>query len=129
MLDAGATAGESNLYLHTEGEGLRFIAALGGSGAAGRASSNHRVRRLHLARVSAGGEAVAFVSTAPPSGYDNIYTPSGEPTAQVYLYDAQAQGGQGDLYCVSCNPGGGRPTGARVSGGGRLGGGGPRLPV
>ena len=108
VLDAGAVAGRPNLYLHTEGEGTRLIATL----ADGNLDifSFKRERDGHISRVSPDGSAAAFVSAAPLTGYDNTYTPADSPATEVFLYDAEANGGAGELLCVSCNPSGGRPT-------------------
>jgi len=51
------------------------------------------------------------MSKAPLTGYDNIDAVSGEADAEVFLYDASADGGDGELRCVSCNPSEERPTG------------------
>jgi hypothetical protein len=58
------------------------------------------------ARVSADGTRLLFTSLRSEalSGYDNTDLDTGEPDAQVYLYDGQ-------LTCVSCNPTNGRPIG------------------
>ena len=50
------------------------------------------------------------------TGYDNTDQISGETDAEVYLYDASAEGGAGKLLCVSCNPSGSRPRGADAPG-------------
>jgi len=60
-----------------------------------------------------GGSKILFASTAPLTTsngetYDNTGLDSGQPAAQVYLYDA---GGGGALTCVSCNPTYARPLG------------------
>jgi hypothetical protein len=47
------------------------------------------------------------MSTASLTGYDNRDALSGQPDAEVYLYDAVSRG----LVCASCNPTGARPTG------------------
>ena len=58
------------------------------------------------ARVSASG-TLAFLSTAPLTGYDNTDLSTGEADSEVYLYEPAAP----RLLCVSCNPTGGRPSG------------------
>jgi len=65
----------------------------------------------HAARVTPDGGAVAFMSTASPTGYDNHDASSGEPDREVYRYDAASRA----LTCVSCNPSGSRPIGAGVN--------------
>jgi hypothetical protein len=64
--------------------------------------------RMRAARVSPDGQHVAFMSVATPTptGYDNLDAESGQPAAEVYLYDAA----EGELVCVSCNASGARPT-------------------
>ena len=109
VLDAGAVAGRRNLYLHTVGEGTRLIATLADSNLDG--FSFARTSARHISRVSPDAAHAAFVSTAPLTGYDNTHTPSDSPAAEVFLYDAEAGGGAGELLCVSCNPSGGRPAG------------------
>jgi hypothetical protein len=65
------------------------------------------------ARVSASGTSLAFVSTAPLTGYDNTDLKTGELDSEVYLYRADAAD---PLVCASCNPAG-RPIGpATISG-------------
>ena len=41
------------------------------------------------------------------TGYDNHDANTGEPDAEIYLYDAET----GGLVCASCNPNGARPVG------------------
>jgi hypothetical protein len=62
------------------------------------------------ARVSPDGRYLAFMSSAPITGYDNIdVNPAakGARDEEVFLYDA----GTASLTCVSCNPSGARPAG------------------
>jgi len=49
------------------------------------------------------------MSRAPLTGYDNKDAVTGEPVAEVFLYDASAEEGEGELRCISCNPSGARP--------------------
>lgn len=108
-LDEGGPAAEGvpNLYLYEAGGGgsLTFI---GDAGAAG-GSPWPSARRT---RVSADGRHLAFVSTASPTGYDNLDAKSGQPDSEVYLYRADEE----ELLCVSCNPTGARPSGRLVGG-------------
>ncbi len=60
-----------------------------------------------LSRVSPDGRWLAFMSTHSLTGYDNRDANSGEPDAEVYLYDADT----GRLACASCDPTGARPVG------------------
>jgi|GEM_PF-356723 len=115
-LAGGALAGRRNLYLHEAGEGggsLTFVATLASSGDIGVAGDEPRKRS---SRVSPDGAHLAFVSAASPTGYDNADVASGKADAEVYLFDAEADGGAGRLLCVSCNPSGARPAGATVKG-------------
>jgi DNA-binding beta-propeller fold protein YncE len=59
------------------------------------------------ARVSPDGRYFAFMSQRSLTGYDNRDVASGEPDAEVYLYNSAS----GLLRCVSCNPSGARPQG------------------
>jgi DNA-binding beta-propeller fold protein YncE len=70
------------------------------------------------ARVSPGGEWLAFMSERSLTGYDNRDAVSGEPDEEVFLYN----GVSGRLVCASCDPTGARPFGEKYSneGGGGL---------
>jgi hypothetical protein len=59
------------------------------------------------ARVSPDGRFLAFMSLASLTGYDNKDVNSGQPDAEVYIYNAES----GRLTCASCNPTGARPVG------------------
>jgi DNA-binding beta-propeller fold protein YncE len=123
----GALEGKPNVYLAKDGTS-RFIATLtSGSGATDVrnpfGSPNHGTPIYRTARVSADGESLAFMSNSKQlseqsAGYDNTDAQSGEPDAEVYLYDAGAGEGKGALRCVSCNPSGARPSGGRETPGG-----------
>ena len=56
------------------------------------------------------------MSRARPSltGADNTDADSGEADAEVYLYDAEAEGGEGKLRCPSCIASGARPAGRNI---------------
>jgi len=119
-----AQPGKPNLYRYDAGEGgdeYRFIAELAPADADGGESEKPIAGPItlappsHVARVSADGSHLAFASAGQPTGYDNADQASGEPDAEAYLYDAAAQGGQGELLCVSCNPSGARPAGREES--------------
>ncbi len=64
------------------------------------------------ARVSPDGTRLAFLSEAPLTGYDNTDQSTGELDMEVFLYDAGANGGTGELACASCRRDGTRPEGA-----------------
>jgi NHL repeat/WD40-like Beta Propeller Repeat len=70
-------------------------------------------------RVSPNGQWLTFMSDRPLTGYDNRDSVTGKPDAEVYLYDASANGGEGQLVCASCNGTGGRPHGRTVESGER----------
>jgi len=120
----GAAAGKPNLYLYENGS-FTFIATLTDADVWQRnqlrSPANIEPWR-HTARVSPDGGNVAFMSTAQPTGYNNVDINGGVPAAEVYIYDAEANGGDGSLHCVSCNPTGIRPAGREmeVYGGGEF---------
>jgi hypothetical protein len=60
-------------------------------------------------RVSPDGRWLAFMSRKSLTGYDTRDAVTGQPDAEVYLYDANT----GRLVCASCNPTGARPVGAQ----------------
>ena len=120
-LAPGAVAGQQNLYLYRQGQGLRFIA----SGPPGSLVGSVFLSGLGQGsfpngspfRVSADGERAVFVSNTPLTGYDNADVSSGQPADEVFLYDATADAGAGQLLCVSCNPTGARPRAAALPNG------------
>jgi len=119
-LDGGgpATGGEQNLYLYHEGS-VRFVARLTHTDVIppeiNPFSPVAGEPRRHMARVSADGLHAAFMSFATPTGYDNLDANNGKVAAEVYLYDAGANGGSGKLVCPSCNPTGARPVGSNFA--------------
>jgi len=112
-----ALAGKPNLYLY-EGGAFTFVATLsdGDLPTKGAASPISEQPGRHTGRVSPNGSVAAFTSTAPLSGYDNTDIGSEEADAEVYLYDATANGGAGKLLCVSCDRSGARPVGRNIAG-------------
>jgi hypothetical protein len=117
---AHAEPGKPNLYLYEAGSGFTFIAtlskldALNGQRSGTPQSPINVLPYKRNSRVSPDGLHAAFTSDAAPTGYDSTDTQSGEPDAEVYLYQA-APGGAGELVCASCNPSGERPTGRAVA--------------
>jgi hypothetical protein len=107
----GAVANAPNLYLWSEGDGVRFIATLseedasnwGGVAAATAASS---------VASSPSGRYLAFMSRRSLTGYDNRDVATDEPVQEVFRYDAF----EDRLTCVSCNPSGAAPTGSSYGG-------------
>ena len=112
-----AEANKTNLYFHEAGEGggFRFIGQLAGSDLLipGFESTSPIVAEpvRHSGRVSPDGLAAAFVSAGQMTGYDNTDAGSGEADTEVFVYDASANEGAGELICASCNPTNGRPAG------------------
>jgi len=111
-----AVAGKANLYLYEKGEGFEFVATLVGwdtvTGPCGclPLSPLATMPGKRISRVSPDGMHAAFTSIASLTGYDNADANSGEPDAEVYLYDAAS----GELACASCNPSGARPKGHQI---------------
>jgi hypothetical protein len=111
-----AQVGKANLYL-AEAGAFVFVATLGDE--EGDAYLNQRLPsspgnvqpQFRTSRISPDGLHLAFTSAEELSGYDNTDVLSGEPDAELYLYDADGSGGAGQLACVSCNPSGVRPSG------------------
>jgi hypothetical protein len=62
-------------------------------------------------RTSGNGRWMTFMSTRPLTGYDNRDAVSGVRDTEVFLYNAEGDGGNGQLVCVSCNPTNARPHG------------------
>jgi hypothetical protein len=111
-LASGATAGQTNLYRYADGT-FRFIGTLVGSDVLlNRPSPIADRPYLRTSRVTPDGETLVFMSRAKLTGYDNTDAVSGEADAEVFLYDASADGGEGELLCISCNPSGSRPSGS-----------------
>jgi hypothetical protein len=109
----GGQAGEPNLYLDREGT-IVYVGTLDPNdmngnlrfGITGESAS-------HLtARVSADGEALAFMSAAQLTGFENKDAESEEAAVEVYLYDAATK----ELRCPSCSPAGARPATREVTG-------------
>jgi DNA-binding beta-propeller fold protein YncE len=110
--EEGAVKGERNLYLWVAGEGVRFIAILSGGGDEsnwGGSESDPNESRLsrQTARISPDGHSLAFLSSAPLTGYDNTDQASGNPDSEAYLYNADTK----ELVCTSCNATGAAPLG------------------
>jgi hypothetical protein len=123
----GAVEGEPNIYLQ-EGGTRRFVATLTTGVEFGSDMSNQYGKPIEptpifrTARVSLDGRHVVFMSNGKAlservAGYDNTDAVSGQPSTEVYLYDADAAGGVGKLRCVSCNPSGSRPAAQKIAGG------------
>jgi DNA-binding beta-propeller fold protein YncE len=104
---AAAASGQPNLYLR-RGASTSFIATL----APGDSHDWHPAElRGQPTRASEDGQWLTFMSEAPLTGYDNRDVTTGNPVAEVYLYDAATN----SLSCASCEPSGARPTGVEYS--------------
>jgi hypothetical protein len=119
-----AQAGKPNLYLE-EGGSVRFVAMLASEDLSRVFSAvrlNTPIERM--SRLDGDGGRLAFVSMGSLTGYDNTDAsspeecgeghPNGVCDAELFLYEAEANEGNGRLVCVSCNPSGARPTGASI---------------
>jgi hypothetical protein len=119
VVPGSGVEGQSNLYLW-EDDGspagaVRYIATL--DPVADR--PNWSWEAVRSAQATPDGSGLVFQSVANVTAYD------AEGTRQVYLYDAEAAGGDGELLCLSCDPDG-PPAGAssiptNADFGGRLG--------
>lgn len=120
----GAVPGKLNVYLYDEGA-TRFLATLSSGGGETDASNQYGTPTEstpinRTARVSPDGESLVFMSNSTAlaeetAAYDNTDVSSGQPDAEVYHYDANVNGGAGELRCVSCNPSGSRPAGSELA--------------
>jgi hypothetical protein len=99
----GPTSGKPNLYVRHEAS-TSFIATL----ASGDEHDWEETLRGQPTRVSPNGQYLELMSQGSPTGYDNRDLTTGQPTAEVYLYDAATS----KLTCASCMPTAVRPVGA-----------------
>jgi hypothetical protein len=116
-LAPGAVAGDSNLYLD-EGGTKRFIAKLTPRDVKPSTVFGGNVLDpiKKTAQVAPDGRTVVFASESKElselvAGYDNTDAVSGKPDSELYVYEADGNGGQGKLVCASCNPTGVQPHG------------------
>lgn len=113
----GAIPGEWNLYLYELGEpgSFEYIGTLAAGDVSNGAQPSPFAPKpsLHSAQVTPDGGAVAFMSVARLTGYDNTDLENGEADAEVFVYRAAAD----QLTCVSCRPSGARSSGIRLRGG------------
>ena len=109
VLDAGAIAGERNLYLRHGGV-TSFIATISEDDA--RLGAVTPQPFYHSSRVTPDGHGIAFQSTRSLTGYDNTDALGGKADLEAYVYDADSD----RLSCVSCNPSGARPLGQPLRG-------------
>jgi WD40-like Beta Propeller Repeat len=106
-----ARAGQPNLYVHRDGR-TSLIATL----ASGDNYDWRNEPSRQPVRVSPDGQWLSFMSERPLTGYDNHDRSSGQPDAEIYLYDASA----GRLSCASCDPVGALPIGEEYAQAGGL---------
>jgi Tol biopolymer transport system component len=110
---AEAPGQQCNLYL-AHGGSIDFIATLAQADkAAWRERTfldSRRKPRGLAANASPSGAYLAFGSIESLTGYDNRDIDSGNSDRQIFLYDAVANGGEGQLSCASCIPDGSRPS-------------------
>ena len=111
-LAGDAVAGEPNLYLYEEGEPLTFIATVATGDASLLPSVNSALSPVSLSprtrssRVSPDGQVAIFAARGALTGEDNLDQTTGEPSTEVFRYDA----GTDDLVCISCLGNGMRPA-------------------
>jgi hypothetical protein len=98
-LPAGATC---NLYALHEGQ-VKLVSVLAGED---RHDWSTALRQMPT-RVSPNGQWLEFMSQRSLTGYDNRDAKTGQPDAEVYLYNAASD----HLACASCEPSGARPVG------------------
>jgi hypothetical protein len=123
-----AQATKPNLYAWSEGT-IRFVATLlstDETGTEGTADTGIRSDwalnpSTRTAKASSQGRYLAFETTAPLTGFDNVGPASARcaivnnspitfgpgPCAEVFLYDSVTD----ELMCASCNPSGAAPLG------------------
>jgi hypothetical protein len=108
-----------NLYVVHEGAGgwgaPRLVAVLGGEDWPDWKGVEGTGLDGLTARVSGNGRFVAFMSDRPLTGYDNRDAATHAPDEEVFLYDAEGNGGAGRLVCASCHPTGARPAGVEYA--------------
>jgi phosphodiesterase/alkaline phosphatase D-like protein len=108
-----ARADQDNLYeLHDEGDGWSrtFVATLSGEDSQEWEGAHEADSAYLTARVSPNGRYLAFMSSVPLTGYDNVDAnpeAKGARDEEVFLYDSATA----SLRCVSCDPSGARPEG------------------
>ncbi len=108
-----AQAGADNLYEWRLAGGqwaTTFIARLASADKAEWEGAKLADTAYLTARISPNGRYLAFMSSAPITGYDNVDAngaANGARDEEVFLYDSDTA----SLRCVSCNPSGARPSG------------------
>ncbi len=121
-LSGNGVAGKPNLYLFDETKSgsaqHQFVGTVSEDDALfsefKRVSLADRRPFHRVARLSPDGLHAVFSAYAPLTGYDNTDAVSGERDFEVFAFDAQGNGGEGSLHCISCNPTGQRPVGRNM---------------
>jgi hypothetical protein len=107
--DAGTVYYQDGAGLKEWHEGTTTMVAPGAEAAA----ASDYPPTTGTARVSADGNRLLFLSKAPLTGYDNTDAVTGQPDAEVFLWNATSD----TLTCLSCNPTNERPIGpSRIAG-------------
>jgi len=110
-LAGSAKDGKFNLFRYQSGN-LTYIGTLSDADVlSGRPSPVSIRPLLRTSRVTPDGNRIIFMSKASLTGYENEDAASDELDSEVFIYDATANGGAGQLRCISCNPTGSRPNG------------------
>jgi hypothetical protein len=117
----GASADGSRVYYGTASGVFLAVGATVVQVASGPADPSDYPPATGTARVSADGSRLAFLSSAPLTGYDDTDAATGLPDSELFLYEA----GSGRLSCASCNPTGERPLGPSTIPGAVANGAGP----
>jgi hypothetical protein len=104
----GGVLGGNNLYVRHDGV-TRFIAAI--SEEDERHLTGRAILSYATTSVSPDGRWLAFMSQRELAGASTRDAVTGLPDEEVYLYDADGNGGVGRLVCASCSPSGARPVG------------------
>jgi hypothetical protein len=110
----GALAGFHDVYVWHDGV-VRNIGYISPQDTASNVASGTFGLTRHSARVTPDGTHMAFTSEFGDglTGYDHgtaCGTGGGPGCSELYLFDAEANGGSGRLVCASCNPTGAAAT-------------------
>jgi hypothetical protein len=116
-LASGAVAGKPNLYLDEEGTKSLVGTLVGGDVGEKEPGANVLPYKIdakepyyRATRVTPDGSQIVFDSRAQLSEFDNRDAESGQPSVEVYSFDAAS----GEVTCISCNPSGARPRGREM---------------
>jgi hypothetical protein len=109
LFASGGVRGAENLYVRHDGA-TRFITVVSVADARRLAVTSGDLSEL-TSRVSSNGRWLTFMSDSSLAGANTTDAVTGLPDEEVYLYDAEGNGGGGRLVCASCNPSGARPVG------------------